>query len=177
MGESKYIELARKLKALADGGVGGEKVNAKRALDALLKKLMLSEKDIELEQLIEFEYKARTDYERRLLHQIAASVLGKSVRIYSYARSKVKYYIKAPTAPAIEIQMKYDFYSRLYYDELKIFFRAFIQKHSLFPPDGVRSRIGEMSIEEQQEAMRVLSMQETLKTERYRDTKRLHSGD
>ena len=47
---SKYIELAKKLKALADRGIGGEKINAEKMLNALMKKHKISIEDIEGEK-------------------------------------------------------------------------------------------------------------------------------
>jgi len=48
--ESKYIELGRKLKAIAERGIGGEKINAEKMLENLLKKHNLTIDDIEGEK-------------------------------------------------------------------------------------------------------------------------------
>lgn len=45
--ESKIIELARKIKELADRGVGGEKVNATQKLADLLKKYDIAFTELE----------------------------------------------------------------------------------------------------------------------------------
>lgn len=43
----KYIELAKKLKELADRGTGGEKVNAEQQLTRLMEKHGITLEDIE----------------------------------------------------------------------------------------------------------------------------------
>ena len=46
----KYIILAKKLKALADKGIDGERVNAQKMLDTLMRKHNLTITDIEGEK-------------------------------------------------------------------------------------------------------------------------------
>ena len=54
---SKNIELAKKLKALADKGIGGEKSNAEAMLNNLMKKHNITIEEIEGEKLMDFFFK------------------------------------------------------------------------------------------------------------------------
>lgn len=49
MNKNKAIDKAKKLKALADRGIGGEKLNAKAQLDKLMKEHNLSDTDVDTE--------------------------------------------------------------------------------------------------------------------------------
>ena len=50
MKNEKYLELARKLKALADKGIDGEKYNAQKQLDKIMKKYGIRMEDLELQE-------------------------------------------------------------------------------------------------------------------------------
>ena len=54
---SKNIDLAKKLKALADRGVDGEKTNAEAMLNSLMKKHNITIEEIEGEELLDFFFK------------------------------------------------------------------------------------------------------------------------
>lgn len=71
---SKIIELAKKLKALADRGEGGEKVNAENKLQQLIKKYGITTEEIEGEQQHDYFFKIKTTRERKLWMQIVALV-------------------------------------------------------------------------------------------------------
>ena len=75
---STPIERMKKILALARRGVGGEKVTAEAMLAKLLAKYSMTIADLESEaQPVERrEFKYSTEFERRLLSQIVASVLG-----------------------------------------------------------------------------------------------------
>ena len=47
-------ELLKKIKALAEAGIGGEKKNAQEMLKKLMKKYKIKEKDIEIESIKKF---------------------------------------------------------------------------------------------------------------------------
>lgn len=50
-------ELLKKIKALADSGVGGEKENAQKILAGLMKQYDISEEELSEENIKEFEIK------------------------------------------------------------------------------------------------------------------------
>ena len=70
---SKQIELAKKLKVLADRGVGGEKDNAEKMLSDFVKKHNLTIEQIEGEAINEYFFKVDKE-DIRLWRQIVANV-------------------------------------------------------------------------------------------------------
>lgn len=69
----KHIELGKKLKALSEQGIGGEKTNAEKMLNSLLKKHNISIEDIEGEKVDYYYFKIKKD-DVRLWSQIVKSV-------------------------------------------------------------------------------------------------------
>ena len=141
MSDSKQ-ELLRKLKALADGGVGGEKENARRILQRLLDKYDVSATDLDDDILEEHTFKACGTRERTLLIQVCYKVTNGGRRIYyrtKGAGSRSEILCDCTKAEAIQISVEFDFFRELWKDEEDMFFRAFIQKHRIFsdePGDG-----------------------------------------
>lgn len=131
-------DLLRKLRALAESGEGGEKINAQRKLEEFMKKYGITEKELEEETLEPCEFSYHGKRERMLLAQIIFKVLNDENRVYGFTYTasgracKTKLGCKATAAQKIEIEFLFDFYKRLYEREEDFFFSAFIQKHSLF---------------------------------------------
>lgn len=71
-------DLLRKLKALAEKGVGGEKINAQKKLEALMQKNGITEDELDEETAIECLFNISGIRERRLLMQIIYKVLEAS---------------------------------------------------------------------------------------------------
>lgn len=130
-------ELLRKLKALADGGVGGEKINAQRKLAALMKKYGIAEEELSAEQQICCEFKYRTETELVLLKQTIYKVTNE-ISFYGFTYTatgrKVARVLgcKCTRAQQIEIEFLFDFYKRTYKKDAELFLQAFIQKHQIF---------------------------------------------
>lgn len=141
--ESNKIELIKKVKALADRGVGGEKEDAAKLLEKLMKKYGIEEADIseDIEELHYFSYHGY--FERKLLVQVFykhfPDIRERSgrVRVLPYGKgSRSTYVIKCTKAQKIEIDIEFDFYRELWKEEVEFFFGAFIQKHDIYPQDS-----------------------------------------
>ena len=134
----KLQEKLRKLKALAEQGVGGEKENAEKLLAALMKKHNISEEEIEEVQIKTYFIRYKTEWERRLLHQLAYMHLGSGhssgcVGTYTgHMRKKVS--IKCTAAVYLEIEAEFDIYRRALEKEIEYFYYAFVSKNNLYPP-------------------------------------------
>lgn len=130
-------ELLRKLKALAESGVGGEKINAQKKLGELMIKFGISEEEICDDIPIACKFTYHGEDEKVLLRQIIYKVTD-STNIYGfeYTRSgracRTKMGCIATKAQQIEIEFLFDFHKKLYKKEVEIFRSAFIQKHKLF---------------------------------------------
>lgn len=153
----KYLELAKKLKALAERGIGGEKYNAQQALDRFLQKHGISIEDLEDDK--EENHWIRVGDNKALFTQVAASVLGANTKVCTnFKYQKGKMCIVTTKAKAVEVEAKFNFYSALYKKEVDIFYEAFIVANGIFPMDGVKKDMGELSKEERDRARRAMEM-------------------
>ena len=143
---NKQIALAKKLHALAESGIGGEKQNAKQMLDALMVKYNLTMEDIEGEKISREEFRYKNG-ERKLLVQVIASVMGAKVQIFK-ERNRNLFYVECTKAEYANILASFEHYRNAYKRDLKIHFSAFIQKNEIFPTDGESVNTSELSEEE-----------------------------
>lgn len=133
----KKKELLKKLQALAERGVGGEKETAERKLKQLMKKYGIDKLEFEEDKLEEFEFKYSNPQEEQLIRQLFFKMFGKGWRSKSYTYrcgkgSKSIRGIECTKAEGIQLQIEYEFYKQLWQEEMKLFWDAFIQKHHIF---------------------------------------------
>lgn len=154
--QEKTIARMKKLQALAERGVGGEKETAQRMLDKMLKEngiTTLEDLEEEKSEYTLFSYNGK--HEIKLLKQCMYKVLGASGELECYKpygrRQKVGIYC-TPTQK-VEIELEFEFYRNVFYEELKTFMNAFIQAQKIFPPDAPESD-GDLT----EEDMKVLFM-------------------
>lgn len=167
---NKYIELARKLKALADKGVGGEKTNAEKMLVDLMNKHQLTLADIDGEEVKEYFFKVDEEF-NDLFYQITKSV-NRDIPVYRYTKSIVRQHIlkgnheiKCTVAEYIEIEQSFDIYCKLYKEELKTFYEAFIHANSIYPKtkEDEKKSLHELSDEEIEKWMQKVLMAQNIK--------------
>lgn len=150
---SNKAELLKKIKALADRGVDGERENAQTLLTRLMEQYGISETEIEEERRETAWFPYSQETERRLLNQIIYMVTGAGgfgcVGEYS-GRKRKKKGTECTAAERLEIEANYAFFKEAMKKELEIFYSAFANKNNLFPPaDKVKPRsIEELSPEE-----------------------------
>lgn len=172
---SKHIELAKKLKALADQGVGGEKINAETMLNALLKKYKITLEEIEGESIKKYFFNLNPE-EYRFFHQIVKNV-NFSIKVYGpIPKKKIKtlqiegnLFIESTASDYIEIETKFEFYKGLYEEELEIFYNAFLTANKLLALDPDKTRTtADLSPEEWQEYQRIQNMANKIKVGQFR---------
>ena len=164
---SNILELAKKLKALADRGVGGEKLNAERMLTDLLRKHNISIEEVEEPDRSDREFDCQKKQESIMMGCIY-SVMGKDVDVFRYRRKKTGYIVACTNAEYLEIEASFAFFWRHYEDELKIFERAFVQKNKLIPFDADSYDRAELTPEEERELNKTLAMMEMMDRKRFR---------
>jgi hypothetical protein len=161
MSDQRNLELLQKLKALAERGEGGEKETAQKMLEKLMVKYGVEEADLSDDKLEDHDFRFHTKYEKRILKQVMYKVAdGRDTYTYRYGDgSRTTYGITCTKAEALQIQIEYEFYVNLWYEELDFFLRAFIQKHSIFDlkPGHATSEISE------EDLMRMMSMMQGMK--------------
>lgn len=158
---NKTLELAKKLKALAEHGIGGEKENAAFQLKRFMLKHNLSIKDIENEEIISKVYTVGKHV--RLMKQIISSVSNTAI-LYGYKTVKTKVILDATLAEHIEAEAKFNLYKKEYERQQKeyeeTFFRAFVQKNALYSNE--KSEPTEYNQEELKQAKKVLALSKEL---------------
>ena len=136
----RLLEKLGKVKALADRGEGGEKESAERTLAALMKRYGVTEEELEDTRATIHWIRYKTDWERRLLGQLAYMHLGTGhsfgcVGRYT-KRPRKELGIECTPAQYIEIEADFAFYSEAMKEEMELFYSAFLQKNELFSAAG-----------------------------------------
>lgn len=127
--DEKTIQRIKKLQALAERGVGGEKTTAQKKLAKLLKDNGINSLDELQKEKYEytiFSYNGK--HEIKLLRQCMYKVMG--------AKSDRTAYKPYGRRQKIEIELEFEFYRNVFYEELSTFMDAFIQAQKIFPEDA-----------------------------------------
>jgi hypothetical protein len=124
-------------------------------------KYSVKEADLSDDKLEDHDFRFHTKYEKRILRQVMYKV-NADRRQYSYRYgegSRTTFGITCTKAEALQIQIEYEFYVGLWYEELDFFLRAFIQKHSIFDlkPGHATSEISD------EDLARLVAMMEGMK--------------
>lgn len=171
---SKHLELAKKLKALADRGIGGEKINAEKMLANLLLKHNLTIEDIEGEKTFEYFFKLKPE-DVMIWSQIVGHVNAKIPKYGEFLKMDVKafklagnYMINCTPAEYIEIECMLGIYPELYKRELKIFNSAFCHANDLLIKTDNKREITDLSKEELERILRIRAMASKIKSETFR---------
>lgn len=158
---SKLLDLAKKFKALAEQGEGGEKETAANMLEKFLRKHNIKLDDIEEETITEHRFKFAKEDER-LFIQVAAVTVA-DVRFYGIngnknARKYMTLIIDCTLAQSIEIRAKFEFYKRAWKKDVDLFFRAFIHKNHLAISSSKEDQEKELTPEELADIYRMSQM-------------------
>ena len=137
--DEKTIQRIKKLQVLAERGVGGEKDTAEKMLQKMLKKngiRSLDELQSEESEYTLFSYNGK--HERKLLVQCIYKVMTAAGdrRYYRSKGKRQKLGIYCTKAQKLEIEMEFEFYRNVFYEELDIFMSAFINAQGIFPADA-----------------------------------------
>ena len=173
----EYESLQAKLKkllALAEQGVGGEAVNARRLLEKLCE-----QHGISVEELLERETKHRYTFEigrAKEMKQLFIRCLEKVVDIEGMTytqptRSSIR--IEVTALQRAEILSLFNWHKSNYMQELEVFnrnfFSAYIGKHNLYCKidSNVSKDIEELTEEDIARIRRVLAMREAMSDNHY----------
>lgn len=154
---TNITDTMKHLLALSEKGVGGEKENAIKLLNKLMKKYNISEADLKKEELHKHEVRFKTRWQEQLIHQIVY-MINPERNIYKYTNRKVKIAILELTdVEWIEHQYLYSIYKKSFEEELELFTSAFIQRNNIFPKE-VPDRIKEQQEKESKQKMSYYKM-------------------
>lgn len=124
--------LLKKIRALAEHGVGGEAENAEKLLARMMKKYGISEAELDEETRVRHDFTYHGGEEKKILRQVVYKVTGGYTYelVYTASGRKVRTQLGADCTPAekVEIEYLFDFYKRLWEKEKDAFLEAYIQK-------------------------------------------------
>lgn len=132
--DEKKKELLKKLQALAERGEAGEREVARQRLAELMQKYNVCDAELSDDTLEMHKFTFHNDFQRKLLIQLCFKI-APDRNIYRYTKGPGKYTareIECTKAEALQIQIEYEFFCRLWDEEVGFFLSAFIQKHRLF---------------------------------------------
>lgn len=128
--------LLKKIRALAERGVGGEAENAEEILRRLMEKYGVSEEELDEAERRRHDFEYHGKEQETLLRQVVYKVTGGYAYnlVYRASGRRVKTRLGADCTAAekVEIEFLFDFYTRLWERERAAFLSAFIQKHRIF---------------------------------------------
>lgn len=173
---SKVLELAKKLKALAEKGIGGEKVNAQTMLDALLERHHISLDAIEEDQICDYYFDLGLFYPNNIqfLAQVVRHV-SHHIKMWGPIPKKVtkrlmlpgNYGVTCSPSEYIEITAKLDFYRRLFGEEVDVFFAAFVKANNIYSSEPA-GKTSDLTPEEYLKWQRAEDLAAKIKSETFR---------
>jgi len=162
---SKLRSRLEKLAALAERGVGGEKVTARKMLNNLLKKHALTLDDLsrDIISLHWIKFK-RGKIFRQLLNQIIYKVCDER----ETWRSKVNQNcigVECTEYQRLQIEMQLDIYQRALGVALDDCYSAFVQVNKIFPDNAPEACNKDLTEEERESIERMLTMASGMRPE------------
>lgn len=149
--EKPELSRLKKLKALAERGIGGEKENSQMLLEKLCDKYGISIDEVESSderKMHWFAYQRGPQF-RKLLAQCIFKTIGKGRKTYKHTHIRErKLGTECTAAEAMEIELDYEFYAGAFKVEMTRLVEMFIQKNNLFPPNTECSENAEVSEED-----------------------------
>lgn len=173
MGNTKYIELAKKLYQLSKRGFGGEKENAKNILDALMKKHSISIDDLEENKTIRRQFNYKTDYELEIIKAVMFKVLNvANIQFFVPPKTSKKKYVvfELTDYQYLESNSMSAFYINAFKEELKDFTRAFIFSQKItsdIERDDEDREEKEPTLEERTQSLKIAQMAMSLQKRQY----------
>jgi hypothetical protein len=177
--KEKYIELARKLKRLADEGVGGEKDNAEEKLKLIMEKYDISFIDIEGAERKIYNVNFHKEIPVKFILQVLSSIVGNlskydvGVTKYKYVRKKNHLYYRINNIEPqhfAEFVIKVPLFWKDYNEQLKLFYSAYIQKNGLYmkpSEDDDNKPVKPLTPEEKTEIYKMSAMMEGIDRAKY----------
>lgn len=126
----------KKLQALAERGVGGEKETARKKLNKLLAANNMTESDLNNDKSFYFLFSYKNKLKMRLMCQCIYKVVGLEAQFYRTPGTRNKIGTYCTPAQKLEIELDFEFYSNLFDEEIDILTTAFIDKQNLFPDNA-----------------------------------------
>lgn len=138
MKKENIKERLKKLKVLAERGIGGEKETALQMYEELKNKYNFSDEEIINEPLNCEWFRYKDGLERRLLIQVCYMVTG-SIQTWSRVNKKYKLVgCECTEFEKKEIEFYFGYYKEHLNNELDVFMTAFCSSNHLYPDENAR---------------------------------------
>ncbi len=134
-GQDRKLDILKKLKALADRGILGEKENAELCLKKLMKKYNINDEQLESTVRKRRYIKYKFDYECRLISQILYSMIPELPSYIPKDRRRSYIIVDLSESEYIEFSYLYSIYKADFYKELDYFYSSFVGKNSIYPKE------------------------------------------
>lgn len=171
---SKHIELAKKIKALQEKGIDGEKSTAEIMLNKIMHKHGLTDNDLEQDKINDYYFTYKSG-EHKLWGQIVKRVNYKISMYGPFPAERIKtlslpgnYMVCCTAAEYVEIETMLSVYEPLYKEELDIFFSAFCRANDLLVTKGHRKSIKDLSDKELEDYVRAQELSANIKSKTFR---------
>lgn len=130
MDRKTILELVRKVKKLADRGIGGEAESAKIKLQILYKKYNLTDEDfVELQEVYNRYFILRHSFDRNLLSSLICMILETAT--FSCGESRNVLRIKLTDSQYKDILDAYEYYQKMFDDYSRYLMQAIISRHAI----------------------------------------------
>lgn len=170
MSTDKVIELAKKIKVLAEKGEGGEKRNAEAMLADLMRKYGISAEQVESPVVKRYYFQAKGINHDILTQCVVSTNYELRDKFWTvktmYRKTHGDCLCECTAAEYIEISQKYDLYKKLYKKELDVFFRAFCTANDLLGTPPKMQTTDDLTDKERDEFIRAARMANSIKKER-----------
>lgn len=160
MSKNPKEELCRKLKTLAERGVGGERINAEAQLKKLMEKYGITHEDLELGEYSERIFMVGTDKNlSTIFAQVVLSCFSdREPDIFFLKRDRKYRMVKCTPMQKIEIEAKFAFFKRRFKEDLDVFVRAFVYKNNLYSAYTKPKKLNEVSQKERERYEKAVKM-------------------
>lgn len=138
MNMDKIQEKLKKIKALAEQGIGGEKEGAIELYQKLLAKYELTDDDIEEITVSRAWFRYDNELDKKLLTQLFYKVTGCPTYYEKTDKRKRLIGVDCTEIERDMIVFYYQFYNEHIQEELKKFLAAFFHTNGLFPDETAR---------------------------------------
>ncbi len=163
----KVHTLLRKLHALAQRGVGGEKENVEKALRRLMKRHGVTLEDIAEERKERRLFCFKTKEERSFMLQVISSVNGSSGAYTTRRGQRGRFWVELTTSEHLEAVMKIEHYWPMFKEERALFYEAFIQANKLYRKSSDKNKVRAEDLTEEgaRRLMRMAEMMRGIRTD------------
>jgi|APSaa5957512622_1039677.scaffolds.fasta_scaffold67203_2 hypothetical protein len=130
---SAQRERLRKIHRLAEGGAPGERDNARRILDGMLRTWGISESELADTAVVDAHFRARGALERKLLEHVVWLVTGttRTPMFRPSTRHRSRFWFELTEGDAVRVRVLYDTYLDAWNDTLELAFVAFVSRNAI----------------------------------------------